>query len=322
MKKHWIVVTLALALVLTACGQGSTEGNKKATGEGGSAGKKVGVIQFIDQISLDAVNEGFTEEMKKLDPDVEIIPMNAQGEVATINQITQKLVQEKVDVIFAIATPAAQGALQGKGDIPLVFAAVTDPKGAGLESQSTGVTDYVDPRDQLDEYLKMFPNLKTLGTLYNTGEQNSRVQVEDLEKACKEKGLKLESQGINNINDIPQALGLLAGKIDGYFAITDNYVASAASLVTKTLNEKKIPSCSAEEGQAKNGLLMAQGVNYKESGEQAAALVHEILSDKKATDLPIEGPKNLHTVFNTKTAKLLGIEEAAYPKGDQVELIK
>ena len=95
MKKHWIVVTLALALVLTACGQGSTEGNKKATGEGGSAGKKVGVIQFIDQISLDAVNEGFTEEMKKLESSLKnmvivltAITVIATGLLAYVNQLT------------------------------------------------------------------------------------------------------------------------------------------------------------------------------------------------------------------------------------------
>ena len=322
-----IILTLCLVLALVACQQAPTndkkeeaaQENTKMSQEGTSP--KIGIIQFIDQISLDAVREGFEKEIKSKYPGAEIIVQNAQGEAGNIPQITQKMVQEKVDVILAIATPAAQGALTTKGDIPLVFAAVTDPKGAGLEGKCTGVTDEVDPGQQIDQYIKLFPNIKTIGTLYNTGEQNSRVQVERLEKACASKNLKLEAMGINNINDIPQAMTILSKKIDGYFALSDNYVASGVPLLVKSLNESQLPSFSSEEGQAKKGLLMASGVDYLESGKQAAGLVDKLLQGSKIEDLPIEKPASMHTVFNETTASMLKLSKDQYPQGDNVVII-
>lgn len=322
-----IILTLCLVLALVACQQAPTNDKKEeAAQENTKMGQegtspKIGIIQFIDQISLDAVREGFEKEIKSKYPGAEIIVQNAQGEAGNIPQITQKMVQEKVDVILAIATPAAQGALTTKGDIPLVFAAVTDPKGAGLEGKCTGVTDEVDPGQQIDQYIKLFPNIKTIGTLYNTGEQNSRVQVERLEKACASKNLKLEAMGINNINDIPQAMTILSKKIDGYFALSDNYVASGVPLLVKSLNESQLPSFSSEEGQAKKGLLMASGVDYLESGKQAAGLVDKLLQGSKIEDLPIEKPASMHTVFNEKTASMLKLSKDQYPQGDNVVII-
>ena len=312
------ILLLVLILALVGCQTGPEKKEEKES----TNSPKIGVIQFIDQISLDAVQEGFKKEIKTLYPDAEIIVQNAQGETGNIPQITQKMVQEKVDVIFAIATPAAQGALTTKGDIPLVFAAVTDPKGAGLEGKCTGVTDAVDEKQQVEDYLKLFPQIKTIGTLYNTGEQNSRVQVDQLKKICQEKNIQLEAMGINNINDIPQAMTILSKKMDGYFAISDNYVASGIPLLVKSLNENKLPSFSTEEGQAKNGLLMASGVNYKESGVQAAQLAEKILKGSKAEDLPIEDPKAMHRVFNEKTAKMLNLSKDQYPTGDNLVMIE
>lgn len=321
------ILTLCLILALVACQKApandkkeeAVQENTKTSQEGTSP--KIGIIQFIDQISLDAVREGFEKEIKSKYPEAEILVQNAQGEAGNVPQITQKMVQEKVDVIFAIATPAAQGALTTKGDTPLVFAAVTDPKGAGLEGKCTGVTDEVDPGQQIDQYLNLFPDIKTIGTLYNTGEQNSRVQVERLEKVCTEKNLKLETMGINNINDIPQAMTILSKKIDGYFALSDNYVASGAPLLVKSLNESQLPSFSSEEGQAKKGLLMASGVDYLESGKQAAGLVDKLLQGSKIEDLPIEKPASMHTVFNQKTASMLKLSKDQYPQGDNVVFI-
>ena len=172
----------------------------------------------------------------------------------------------------------------------------------------TGVNDAVSAKDQIESFLKIYPNVKTIGTIFSTNEANSKVQVEALKKACEELGLKLESVGINNINDIGQALSTLTGKIDAYYALTDNTVASAGPIVAENLLKEKIPSLSAEEGQVSKGLLMSEGVDYYEHGRQAADLAIKILKGEDIKNLHAEDNKTSKKKVNGKTAEALGLD--------------
>ena len=132
--------------------------------------------------------------------------------------------------------------------------------------------------------------------------------MEALEKACGELGLKLESVGINNINDIGQALSTLTGKIDAYYALTDNTVASAGPILAENLLKEKIPSLSAEEGQVSKGLLMSEGVDYYEHGRQAADLAIKILKGEDIKNIHAEDNKTSKKKVNGKTAEALGLD--------------
>lgn len=145
--------------------------------------------------------------------------------------------------------------------------------------------------------------------MYNTNEQNSVVQIEALEKALSQRGLKLEKQGVSSINDIPQAIASLKGKIDAMVTVTDNVVVNAMPVISEALIKDKIPSIAYDEGSVKNGALMSEGVNYKELGSQAASLAVQILKDKKSPkDLPYEKATSIKTLVNEKTAKALGLD--------------
>lgn len=157
--------------------------------------------------------------------------------------------------------------------------------------------------------MKLYPETKTFGTMYNTNEQNSNVQVEALEKALKERGLKLEKQGVSSINDIPQAITSLKSKIDAMVTVTDNVVVNAMPVISEALAKDKIPSIAYDEGSVRNGALISEGVNYKKLGDQAGAMAVEILKNKKSTkDLPYEKADSLTTLVNTNTARALGLD--------------
>ncbi len=123
-----------------------------------------------------------------------------------------------------------------------------------------------------------------------------------------ERNLSLEVVGINNINDIPQGISALSPKIDAYFALTDNMLASAAPIVAENLIKNSIPSLSAEEGQVKNGLLMSEGVSYEEQGVQAAQIAIEIINGQEPKDIPVQYYKNSLKVVNKKMADALGLD--------------
>lgn len=313
-------VLLMIATILVGCGKkeknSEVENSPKTASEQKSEKVyKVGILQFIDHVSLDAAREGFIDELTKNGIEAEIIYKNSNGDMSLTTTIAQSVINDDVDLVYAISTPSAQGAINVIGDKPMVFSAVSDPVEAGLVKSIedvggnvTGVSDYVESGKQVDEFLKLYPNVKTFGVLYNTSEINSDVQIKELEKVLNDRGLNLEKVGVNNINDIAQGITSLSNKIDALFAITDNLVANAAPVVSENLLEKKIPSLSSEEGQVKKGLLMSEGVNYYEHGAQAADIAIRILKGEEPKNIAVEYNKKNSKVVNKKTAEVLGID--------------
>lgn len=309
LKKMVKVIALgALAISLVGCA-----GDKKA--EKGSGEKiKIGAIQYIEHVSLDNALKGFEDRLKEEGLDVDVEVENLQGDQALATTAPKKFQGDEYKLVYAISTPAAQGAKTALPNKNIIYSAVTDPIEAGLiESPDkitniTGVNDAVSAKAQLEPFLKIYPNVKTIGTIFSTNEVNSKVQVESLEKACNELGLKLESVGINNINDIGQALSTLTEKIDAYYALTDNTVASAGPVLAENLLKHKIPSLSAEEGQVAKGLLMSEGVDYYEHGRQAGEMAIKILKGEDIKNLHAEDNKTSKKKINGKTAEALGLD--------------
>lgn len=302
-----VLVLGALAASLVAC-----SGDKEAEKEDGKI--KIGAIQYIEHVSLDNALKGFEDRLKEEGIEAEVEVENLQGDQALTTTAPKKYEGEDYKLVYAISTPAAQGAKTALPNKNIIYSAVTDPVEAGLIeapdkiTNITGVNDAVSAKDQIESFLKIYPDIKTIGTIFSTNEANSKVQVEALEKACGELGLKLETVGINNINDIGQALSTLTGKIDAYYALTDNTVASAGPILAENLLKEKIPSLSAEEGQVSKGLLMSEGVDYYEHGRQAADLAIKILKGEDIKNIHAEDNKTSKKKVNGKTAEALGLD--------------
>ena len=124
-----ILLVLAMVMMmLSGCG------SKNA--ESGDEMFKVGIIQLMEHPSLDTIREsiieGLEDEGYVEGENLKIEYQNGQNDMSTMKNIAQTFVGDECDVIVAIATPAAQAALSETTEIPIVFAAITDPVGAGL----------------------------------------------------------------------------------------------------------------------------------------------------------------------------------------------
>lgn len=307
-KRSLLALMCAGILILTACG---TKTEKSKTDHDKI---KVGVVQFVEHPALDRAREGFIEGLKDEGFEVEEVFKNASGDISLTNQIPKSLESEKVDLIYAIATPAAQGAKNAVKDIPIIFNAVTDPVSANLVDSNekpggnvTGVSDYTSPKSQLETFLKIFPEIKTIGTIYSTSEANSESQVKELEAICKEMNLEFKAVGVNNINDVSQAMTSLVKDIDGFFSITDNMISSSIAVVAKKLEENKIPSFAAEQGPVEGGILMTDGIDYEKLGREAAVIAKEIMEGKSPTEVPVYFEKETKMSVNKKVAEALGL---------------
>ena len=279
---------------------------------------KIGVIQLVEHSALDANYKGFVdglEEAGYVDGDnIKIDYQNAQGEQANCVTIAQKFVNGKDDLIFAIATPAAQAVANLTKKIPIVISSVTDPESAKLVKSNknpgtnvTGTSDLTPCAAQMELVTKLFPNAKTVGMLYCSSEQNSLFQVKLAEEACDKLGLKYVEATVSNSNEIQQVTQSLCQKADVIYSPTDNMIAAGMPLVAQIAIENKKPTICGEEGMVTAGGLATYGINYYELGKQTAKMAVEILNGKKPADMPIQYLDTCDFVSNAETAKAIGV---------------
>lgn len=280
---------------------------------------KIGVIQLVEHSALDANYKGFVDGLAEAGyvdgENIKIDYQNAQGEQSNCVTIAQKFINGKSDLIFAIATPAAQAVANLTKKIPIVISSVTDPESAKLVKSNTapggnvtGTSDLTPCAAQMELIKKLFPEAKTVGMLYCSSEQNSHFQIQLAEQACDKLGLKYVEATVSNSNEIQQVTQSLCSKVDVIYSPTDNMIAAGMPLVGQVAIENKIPVITGEEGMCKAGGLATYGINYYELGKQTAKMAVEILNGKKPTTMPIEYLTTCDFVVNEDTAKALGVE--------------
>ena len=177
MKKLLILFTV-LTFMVIGCGNSSESGNKANEKTGSSKKFKIGITQIASHPALDNARKGFEDAFKEAGVDADFDEKNANGETANANLIANNFASSKVDLIYAIATSTAQTAVQSTSSIPIVFAAITDPKSAGiLKPNVTGVSDRMDVAEQMKLLKRLDGKIKSVGVIYNSSEPNSKVQV-------------------------------------------------------------------------------------------------------------------------------------------------
>lgn len=297
--------------MLAGCG-GEKKAEQKKT-------VKVGIVQLVEHAALDAANKGFVDGMAangfKEKENVTYDRQNAQADQSNLQNIAQRFVSNKVDLICAIATPSAQTMANATKDIPIVGTAITDYEAAKLVASNkepkgnvTGTTDMNPIKEQAELMLKIVPQAKTVGAIYSSSEVNSQIQIKILKEVLAAKNIKVVEATVSTVNDIQQAAQSLVGKVDAVYAPTDNVIASAMPTLIGITNEAKIPVFCGESGMLKAGGIATVGIDYYKLGVQTGAMAARILSGKaKPAAMPIESQKEMQTVVNEEAAKKLGI---------------
>lgn len=316
-SKKMKMAALGLAAVMSfglLAGCGSQE--QQASGE-----KKynVGIVQLVEHSALDAANKGFVDALKERGyeegKNLTIDNQNAQADQSNLQNIGQRFVSNKVDLIYAIATPAAQTVANLTKDIPIVGSAITDYEAAKLVKSNkepganvTGTSDMNPIKEQVDLLIKLCPNAKTIGCIYTSSEVNSEIQYKAMKEYAESKGLKVEAATISTVNDIQQAAQSLAGKVDAFYEPTDNVIASAMPTLIAVTEAAKKPVICGESNMVAAGGLATYGVDYYQLGHQSGLMAADILEGKaKPSTMEIQFAKVLKAVVNKTNAAKLGI---------------
>lgn len=302
----------ATLLALAACG-----GN---TGNGGSSDKtyKVGVLQLTEHSALDAANKGFIAALDESGLKYEADQQNAQNDQSACATIASKFVGDGKDLIFVIATPAAQAVAGATSDIPIVGTAITDYAGAKLVKDNdkpgtnvTGTSDMNPVDDQIAMLHKVLPDAKKVGLLFASNEANSEIQIEMAEATLDKLGLSHDRYTVSNSNEIQSVVESMVGKVDAVYSPTDNTIAAGMAQVGQIAKENKLPIIPGEKGMCEAGGLCTLSIDYTELGHMAGEMAVKILKgESKPEDMAIEqeDASKLEVVKNDDMARALGID--------------
>ena len=303
-----VMLTLAMG-ALAGCGGEKKEAAKKDK-------FNVGIVQIVEHAALDVASKGFVDGMAakgyKEGENVTYDRQNAQADQSNLHTIAQHFINKKVDLICAVATPAAQVVANATQDIPIVATAVTDYEAAKLiksnakpETNVTGTSDMNLVEAQLDLILKLVPATKTVGVIYNSSEINSQVQVDLLKGFAKDRKVEIKEATVNNVNDIQQAARSLIGNVEAIYVPTDNVLASAMPALAMVTEEAKLPVVSGWDDA--NGIATI-AIDYYKLGVQTGEMAANILSGKaKPQDMPIQTQNEFTVIVNEANAKKIGL---------------
>lgn len=289
---------------------------------------KIGVLQLIEHNALDSAYKGFVDGLKEAGyedgKNIIIDYQNAQGEQANCITIGQKFINDKSDLILAIATPAAQAIANMTKDIPILITAVTDPADSKLVADNnapggnvTGTSDLTPIEAQIELLKEIIPNVKTVGLLYCSSEQNSVFQINIAKKKLDAMGIKYIDIAISNLNEIQQVIQNVIGKVEAIYTPTDNMIANGMATVALMTEPAKLPVICGEGGMTMLGGTATYGINYYELGKLTSTQAVSILKgDKKTAEMPIEYLQKFDLVVNTNMIESIGltIPESLYNK--------
>lgn len=305
-----LTVMVVVALFLTQIEQNnSTNSTEKV---------KIGVLQFVTHDSLDEIYKGIKAGLEEggytTTENLSIDFMNAEGDQSQVQTMSKKLVDNGNELLIGIATPAAQGLANATTELPIIMGAVTDPVGANLVTDLknpggniTGVSDQTPVADTVSLIKEITPDAKTIGVLYSSNEDNSKIQVAEFKAAAEEAGYTVLEYAVASSNELASTVEVASSKVDALFTPVDNTVASAFSTVVSVANKSKTPIFTSVEDMVEGGGIASVTLSQYDLGVATGKMTAKILDGANPADTPVQIFNEGTVVVNQKVAKELGI---------------
>nr|WP_245615475.1 ABC transporter substrate-binding protein [Afifella pfennigii] len=291
-------------------------------GIAGAAGaqdmKTLAITYIVEHPALDAVREGAIEGLAeagfKEGENLKIVARSAQGNMATQAQIASEFAGLNPDVVLAISTPSAQAVKHAMEETPIVFAAVTDPVGAGLVDNReapggmvTGTSDQQPYEPTLDMIKALVPETTRLGIIFNPGEANAVKQIEDLRKAVEPYGWELVEAPAAQSTLVADAARSLVGRADAVLLPIDNTVVSVLEGVVTVGERAGLPVFASDVNSVDRGAIAALGFNYRDMGVLSGEMIAEVLNGTKPGDIPVAVSQSQDLHLNAASAEKMGV---------------
>ena len=316
--KKILSVVLAAALILSLAACGSSNASSASAGGEDAKTYKIGICNYVDDASLNQIVEHLQARLKASDLAIEIKYDNCNADATVLEQIIQNFIADKVDVMVGVATPVAMAmqAATEENKIPVVFAAVSDPLGAGLVdslekpgANITGSSDALDTNAVMNLIFANDPDAKTVGLLYDQGQDASTSAIAAAKAFLEAKGVAYKEYTGTTTDEVTLAVqAAVADKVDALFTPSDNTIMTAELSIYETLANAGIPHYTGADSFALNGAFLGYGVDYANLGKETGALVEQILKGADPAATPVLTFDNGTATVNTETCAALGLD--------------
>lgn len=321
----------------------SSVSSEKSTASEESSGTSytIGFCNYVDDASLNQIVENINARLAEIESEqgitINVKYDNCNADANVMNQIIANFAADNVDLMVGVATPVAMAMQSATEDskTPVVFAAVSDPVGAGLVasleepgSNVTGSSDNLDTNSVMNLIFAQNPDAKKIGLLYDIGQDSSTAAIEHAKAYLDDKGVEYVERTATTAEEVALAAqALVSDGVDAVFTPTDNTIMKAELAIYETFADAGIPHYTGADSFALNGAFLGYGVDYANLGRETADMIASILTEgKDPATTPVITFDNGTATVNTEICEKLGLDfdtvsEAFAPYCTRVEEI-
>ena len=321
----------------------SSVSSEKSTASEESSGVSytIGICNYVDDASLNQIVENINARLAEIESEqgitINVKYDNCNADANVMNQIIANFAADNVDLMVGVATPVAMAMQSATEDskTPVVFAAVSDPVGAGLVasleepgSNVTGSSDNLDTNSVMNLIFAQNPDAKKIGLLYDVGQDSSTAAIEHAKAYLDDKGVEYVERTATTAEEVALAAqALVSDGVDAVFTPTDNTIMKAELAIYETFADAGIPHYTGADSFALNGAFLGYGVDYANLGRETADMIASILTEgKDPATTPVITFDNGTATVNTEICEKLGlnfdtVSEAFAPYCTRVEEI-
>jgi putative ABC transport system substrate-binding protein len=293
-----------------------------ARGENAERVRRIGVLDILEQgdSASTARIKAFMDRLQQLgwsDKNIEVYIRHAGGSTDRLNRVARELVEDSVEVLVTSSTPAVLAARQAGPSVPIVFAAIGDPVGAGVVASLsrpggniTGLSLFATDlsRKRLEILKEALPGLKQAAIFWNPQNASIALQFQNTEQAARLLGIEILSIPTAVSDDFAAAVAAAVNKgADALLLTSDPEQVAARGRIIEQATKSRLPVVGEYSQFAESGALLSYGPHLVDNWRRAGDYVNKILRGEKAADIPVEQPVRFELVVNVKTAKILNL---------------
>lgn len=261
----------------------------------------IAIVKSKNIAAYDEAIAGFTDVLKSHE-------VNASYEeyLVTTQNLLGMLKIKKPDLVYTLGTSATTTVSHAITTIPVIFAMVMDPQGAGIQgSHVTGASLDIPANLLIGSLKRTLPHVRDVGVFYNAAENSDFIK--SAETVAKNHGLNLKTYAVKSTKKIPNMKDL---DIDVLWMIPDTIVCKTATVerIFLTSLKHKIPVMGISSSYARAGAIMAVSCDYKDIGAQAGETVYMILNGTKPSSISVTNPRMTKLYLNLAVAGRLNIK--------------
>jgi ABC-type uncharacterized transport system substrate-binding protein len=280
--------------------------------------------------AIDGLRDGLRELGLEEGKQFALHVRDIKGDLKSVAAAAPRLEEQRVDLIYVLATSVTLAVKQATKRVPIVFYVGTDPVAAGLvESirkpggRLTGIHGQTGDltAKRLELLKEMIPKLRRVVTFYSPDNPVARQSVTIARDAARQLKVELVERPVASVEELRAGLRALRPReADAFLFVSDAMVNSQEELVLDTARAKRLPTMLPYNASGAKGALASYGESYYAIGQLSAKHVQRVLLGADPGELPVEQVDRLRLVINLKTAKALGltIPPSVLARADQV----